>query len=147
MRCKRYIVATLGMSLSLLLSAHLHVTLADEAPTILIEDVILTCTGQAQRLSMPSTELNRIDERAVERLFHRDIAQLCQGETVCRIPAGPLLSALPQNSGCDDVVIVPVCAVGAFESLTPNTSTEMTLQLREQAALIINCSGRATPHF
>lgn len=120
---------------------------ADEAPTILIEDVILTCTAQNQSGAMPSVSAAPIDQGTFERRFHRVISKTCQGQTVCRIAAAPLLTPALRNSTCDDVVIVPVCAVGAFENVTPGASTEMTLFLRDDGYLVINCSGRANPHF
>jgi len=120
---------------------------ADEAPTILSEDVILNCVPQESTLTMPVTKKVRIDTRAYERQFHSKIARTCQGTTVCRISATSLLDADIAQSGCDDLVIVPVCAIGAFESVTPYMSTEMSLPLRPGAQLVINCTGRANPHF
>ncbi len=139
---KRIIAATIAAMTLVELNAA-----ADEAPTILIEDVILTCTAQAQSSSMPSTPIPTLNPGPIERTFHARIARLCQGQTVCRIAAAGLLTPELRNSTCEDVVIVPVCAVGAFENVTPWASTEMALPLSDDGYLVINCSGRANPHF
>lgn len=120
---------------------------ADEAPTILIEDVILNCVVEESALAMPASKTVPIDTRVYERLFHSKIARTCQGENVCRIEASSLIDADIERSGCDDLVIVPVCAIGAEESITPYMSTEMSLDLRAGRQLVINCNGKPNPHF
>lgn len=123
---------------------HAH---ADEAPTILIEDAILNCTEDGSNASMPSVAAAAVDLRSLERSLHRQIANQCQGQTVCRVSADTLMDEDVRKSGCDDLVIVPVCAVGAFESVNPYASSEMTLLFRAGADLVINCGEIASPHF
>ena len=122
-------------------------TNADEAPTILIEDAVLNCTADDGNASMPNVVNTNTDLRVLERRLHSQIARLCQGKTVCRIAADPLMDIDIQQSGCDDLVIVPVCAAGALESVNPYTSSEMTLLFRPGADVVINCDDIASPHF
>lgn len=137
----------IGYIAAAILVAWASVSTADEAPTILIEDVILTCPAQSLGTSMPSTRTPPADERIIERRIHRDTAQFCKGKSVCRIAARALMTSDLRNSTCDDVTIVPVCAAGDFITTLQDASTEMTLDLRETAQLVINCSGAANPHF
>ncbi|MEL7544535.1 MAG: hypothetical protein AAGJ70_12250 [Pseudomonadota bacterium] len=123
-------------------------SLADEAPTILIEDVVLSCdVAGVSSPSMPQTVKRPVDVHAVERRLHRVIAQHCQGKSVCRLRARMMLSEGLAATSCADVVVVPVCTAEAFDAALPITSSEMTLVLKKDAQIVVNCNAAANPHF
>ncbi|MEO0620087.1 MAG: hypothetical protein AAFZ01_12525 [Pseudomonadota bacterium] len=121
---------------------------ADEAPTILIEDVVLSCdVADLGMTSMPQVANAPADVQAVERRLHRVIARYCQGKSVCRLRAAMMMREGLASTSCADVVIVPVCAAEAFDEMLAVTSSEMTLSLRDEAQIVVNCNAVAVPHF
>ncbi|MEL6287558.1 MAG: hypothetical protein AAFQ42_14350 [Pseudomonadota bacterium] len=120
---------------------------ADEAPTILIEDVVLGCSVPAASRSMPNVAPPAAVNPAIERSVHRLVAELCQGADVCRIEAQMVIEALPPALPCSELVVVPVCAGTAPMPYDEMVSSELALRLEPGAQLVINCGDRPSPHF